>query len=177
MAEEALADMIRHNGRVVRLPDIEKAVCDVFGLEPASLQSDAKGQASEPSADVGHVARPQAHPRRAERDRPLLRPPQPQHGDLGPEASRRLDGRRPSAGLGRADTGRSTTPFARSSAVWRPASCRTGCQPVPTRRQPSGTGRPPVPRVLLGSSRLRRGRRSCRRRTSRRVRRLGRLLR
>ncbi len=44
MAEEALADMIRHNGRVVRLPDIEKAVCEVFGLEPASLQSDAKGR-------------------------------------------------------------------------------------------------------------------------------------
>jgi len=42
IAEEALADMIRHNGRVVRLTDIEKAVCEVFGLEPASLQSDAK---------------------------------------------------------------------------------------------------------------------------------------
>jgi chromosomal replication initiator protein len=44
LAEQALADLIRHNGRVVRLPDIEKAVCDVFGLEPASLQSDAKGK-------------------------------------------------------------------------------------------------------------------------------------
>jgi chromosomal replication initiator protein len=44
IAEEALAEMIRHNGRVVRLPDIEKAVCEVFGLEPASLQSDAKGK-------------------------------------------------------------------------------------------------------------------------------------
>ncbi len=44
MAEEALADMIRQAGRAVRLADIEKAVCDVFGLEPASLQSDAKGQ-------------------------------------------------------------------------------------------------------------------------------------
>ena len=44
LAEEALADLIRHNGRVVRLPDIEKAVCEVFGLEPASLQSDAKGK-------------------------------------------------------------------------------------------------------------------------------------
>jgi chromosomal replication initiator protein len=42
IAEEALADMVRHNGRVVRLTDIEKAVCEVFGLEPASLQSDAK---------------------------------------------------------------------------------------------------------------------------------------
>ena len=42
MAEEALGDLIRHSGRAVRLADIEKAVCEVFGLEPASLQSDAK---------------------------------------------------------------------------------------------------------------------------------------
>jgi chromosomal replication initiator protein len=42
MAEEALADLVRNGGRAVRLADIEKAVCDVFGLEPASLQSDAK---------------------------------------------------------------------------------------------------------------------------------------
>ena len=28
----------------MRLPDIEKAVCEVFGLEPASLQSDVKGK-------------------------------------------------------------------------------------------------------------------------------------
>lgn len=44
MAEEALADLIRQSGRVVRLLDIEKAVCDVFGLEPESLQSDAKAK-------------------------------------------------------------------------------------------------------------------------------------
>ena len=42
MAEVALADLIGNSGRAVRLPDIEKAVCEVFGLEPASLQSDAK---------------------------------------------------------------------------------------------------------------------------------------
>lgn len=44
MAEVALADLIRHSARVVRLPDIEKAVCDVFGLEPATLQSGGKGK-------------------------------------------------------------------------------------------------------------------------------------
>jgi chromosomal replication initiator protein len=44
MAEESLSDLIRHSARAVRLPDIEKAVCDVFGLEPASLQSDAKAK-------------------------------------------------------------------------------------------------------------------------------------
>ncbi len=44
MAEQALADLIAHSGRAVRLHDIEKAVCEVFGLEPASLQSDVKGK-------------------------------------------------------------------------------------------------------------------------------------
>lgn len=44
MAKEALAEMICHSGRAVRLPDIEKAVCRVFGLEPASLQSDHKAK-------------------------------------------------------------------------------------------------------------------------------------
>jgi chromosomal replication initiator protein len=44
MAEEALAEMIRHSGRVIRLGDIEKAVCDVFGLEPSTLQSEIKAK-------------------------------------------------------------------------------------------------------------------------------------
>jgi chromosomal replication initiator protein len=44
MAEETLADLVRNSGRAVRLADIEKAVCEVFGLEPASLQSDAKAK-------------------------------------------------------------------------------------------------------------------------------------
>ncbi len=42
MAEEALSEMIGRNTRVVRLPDIEKAICDAFGLEPATLQSGMK---------------------------------------------------------------------------------------------------------------------------------------
>jgi chromosomal replication initiator protein len=44
MAEEALSDLIGQSSRAVRLPDIEKAVCEVFGLEPACLQSDVKGK-------------------------------------------------------------------------------------------------------------------------------------
>ncbi len=44
LAEEALSDLIDHHGRMVKLPDIEKAVCDVFGLEPASLQSSRKAK-------------------------------------------------------------------------------------------------------------------------------------
>ncbi len=44
MAEEALADMIRANGRVVRLDDIDRAVCDVFGLQRTTLHSDRKAR-------------------------------------------------------------------------------------------------------------------------------------
>jgi chromosomal replication initiator protein len=44
MAEEALAEMIRHSGRLVRLGDIERAVCRVFGVESDSLQSGRKAK-------------------------------------------------------------------------------------------------------------------------------------
>ncbi len=44
MAEEALAEMIRHSGPAVRLPDIERAVCDVFGIDAGSLHSGAKAK-------------------------------------------------------------------------------------------------------------------------------------
>jgi chromosomal replication initiator protein len=44
LAEEALVDLIQHNGRIVRLNEIEKAVCEVFGLETESLQSNRKGK-------------------------------------------------------------------------------------------------------------------------------------
>jgi chromosomal replication initiator protein len=44
MAEEALADLARPASRLVRLPDIAKAVCDTFGLEPRSLQSSRKAK-------------------------------------------------------------------------------------------------------------------------------------
>lgn len=45
MAEETLAELVDHSGRVVKLADIERAVCDVFGLERESLQSAAKAKA------------------------------------------------------------------------------------------------------------------------------------
>jgi chromosomal replication initiator protein len=44
LAEEALGEMIQHNIRVVRLTDIEQAVCKVFGLEPTTLQSEDKSR-------------------------------------------------------------------------------------------------------------------------------------
>ena len=45
LAEEALSELIDHQGRVVKLADIERAVCDVCGLGPDSLQSRCKGTA------------------------------------------------------------------------------------------------------------------------------------
>jgi chromosomal replication initiator protein len=44
MAEDALADMIRDGSRVVRLADIEKALCDTLGLDAASLHSGRKSR-------------------------------------------------------------------------------------------------------------------------------------
>lgn len=44
VAEEALADLIRHSAPRVRLGDIEKAVCTVLGVEPSSLHSEAKAK-------------------------------------------------------------------------------------------------------------------------------------
>ncbi len=43
-AQEALAEMIHDGSRVIRLADIEKAICDTFGLEPESLQSSRKAK-------------------------------------------------------------------------------------------------------------------------------------
>lgn len=44
IAEEALADMFRHNRRDVRLPDIEKVVCETFGLSEDALQSKSRAK-------------------------------------------------------------------------------------------------------------------------------------
>jgi chromosomal replication initiator protein len=44
LAEETLGELVRASNRVVRLPDIERAICDAFGLAPQSLQSAAKAK-------------------------------------------------------------------------------------------------------------------------------------
>lgn len=49
LAERALGELARHNTRAVRLADVQQAVCEVFGVEPAQLRSDRKGRSlSEP---------------------------------------------------------------------------------------------------------------------------------
>ena len=102
MAEEALADLIRHSGRAVRLADIEKAVCDVFGLEPASLQSDAKAKrVSHPRMLAMWLARKHTRAALSEIGHYFGRR---SHStvDFGPEARRWLDGLGPPVGPGRA---------------------------------------------------------------------------
>ncbi len=44
MAEEALEELLRNRRKTVRLTDIERAVCDVFGLEQQTLQSSRKAK-------------------------------------------------------------------------------------------------------------------------------------
>lgn len=44
LAEEALLELIDHHGPAVKLADIERAVCDVFGIQPESLQSSHKAK-------------------------------------------------------------------------------------------------------------------------------------
>jgi chromosomal replication initiator protein len=49
LADRVIADLMRNTTRTVRLGDVQKAVCDVFGLEPAQLRSERKGRSvSEP---------------------------------------------------------------------------------------------------------------------------------
>jgi chromosomal replication initiator protein len=43
-AREALKDLLRPVNKLVRLIDIDKVVCDLFGLAPKSLQSEAKAR-------------------------------------------------------------------------------------------------------------------------------------
>jgi chromosomal replication initiator protein len=48
-AESAVSELARQQSRPVRLADVERAVCDVFGVEPKQLRSESKGRAqSEP---------------------------------------------------------------------------------------------------------------------------------
>lgn len=44
LAERTLAQIARENSRPVRLGDVERAICDVFGVQPGSLRSARKSQ-------------------------------------------------------------------------------------------------------------------------------------
>lgn len=58
MAQEALADLLGGGNRHLRLADIERAVCEEFGLEPQALQSTRKAKdVSGPRAVAMYLAR------------------------------------------------------------------------------------------------------------------------
>jgi len=58
LAQSVLLDVFRATHRIVQLNDIDRAVCDVFGLEPSSLQSSRKARAySQPRALAMWLAR------------------------------------------------------------------------------------------------------------------------
>ncbi len=69
MAERALADLARHNTRAVRLADVEKVICDEFGVEPAQITLRAQRPLAQRAANGRDVAGPQMDPRPLERDR------------------------------------------------------------------------------------------------------------
>ena len=68
MADEALRELARQSTRPVRLADVEKVVCDVFGIEPTQLRSDRQGPQRERAADAGDVACAEVHAGGVERD-------------------------------------------------------------------------------------------------------------
>jgi chromosomal replication initiator protein len=45
LIERALGEIARHSTRTVRLADVQKVVCEAFGVEPSQLRSDRKGRA------------------------------------------------------------------------------------------------------------------------------------
>ena len=88
LARTTLAEFVQQNSPAVRLADIQRAICEVFGVEPASLKSTRKTRSiAEPRMLAMWLARKytRAAPRRNQR---VLRPPQPQHRRLGPEKGR-----------------------------------------------------------------------------------------
>jgi chromosomal replication initiator protein len=44
LAERGLGELVRQNTRNVRLADVQKVICDVFGVEPAQLRSERKAR-------------------------------------------------------------------------------------------------------------------------------------
>ena len=71
LAREALADLLRHAVRVVRLADVERAVwpCCAWSRR---LADQGAGLGGQPPAHGGHVPGPQAHRRGLQRDRRLF---------------------------------------------------------------------------------------------------------
>ncbi len=88
LARAALRDTIRHTAQAVALRDVERAVCELFQVTRRCPQVRRPRPRPGLSPDDGDVPGPQAHRRRLQRDRPVLRRPQPLDGHLGREEGR-----------------------------------------------------------------------------------------
>ena len=100
MAEEALADL--NAQQCSRDPSARYRKSRLRDLWARSGQPAIRGQRKtrQPSADAGDVAGGST-PRRAQRNRLVFRPPQPQHGGFRAKTGRRLDGQWSSGRTGR----------------------------------------------------------------------------
>ena len=131
MAEEALADLIRHSGRAVRLARHREGRLRRLwaGAGQPAIGRARRKRVSHPRMLAMWLARKHTRAALSEIGH-YLRPPQPQHGDFGPEAGGRLDGLRPAAGPGRAPLagGRRHSPGRAATAGRVKAGRRRRCE-------------------------------------------------
>ena len=87
LAQNALRDTIRHTAQAIALRDVERAVCQLFQVNPEALKSECRCTGRCLSPDARHV--PGAQTRRCglQRDRPALWRTQPFHCDCRGEKS------------------------------------------------------------------------------------------
>ena len=82
LAKAALRDTIHHTAQAVGLRDVERAVCQLFQIDPEALKSDSRARAlAYPRMLAMYLA--QAYRRRVQRDRSPFRRPQPLDSHLG----------------------------------------------------------------------------------------------
>ena len=61
-AKQVLSDLERDCIRVVRMADVEEAVCNLFGIEAAHLKSAEAGPHGQPTPYVGDVPGAKTYP-------------------------------------------------------------------------------------------------------------------
>ena len=88
LARTILTEYIQQITPTVRLADIQKAVCEVFGVEVTNLKSASKARTVAEPRMLAMWLGLQSHALGIGRDQRVLWPPQPQHGHLGPAQDR-----------------------------------------------------------------------------------------
>ena len=92
LAEESLAEMIRHNAPRRPLDRHRQSRMRRVRPRAGRLAIRPPREDRQPAADARDVAGSKAYAGRVDGDRAALRPPQPQHGDLGSKDRHRLGG-------------------------------------------------------------------------------------